>query len=105
MVRRTIIAAAIAVLVLVVAIAIGIRSSRHPDRAAKTWIVEDGQYQTFSPLDLVPDDSFGCSDGGGGVEGVPRPGTGVGSSQGISVTTELNGIVTVKCDPGPPGNL
>jgi hypothetical protein len=73
-------------------------------RPPTTWVVEDGQTRTFGQYETVPADNFRCSDGGG-VEGVPSPGHGVGSSMGISVMTELDGTVTVTCDPGPPSNM
>lgn len=74
------------------------------NRPAKTWTVKDGTSRTFQPQQLTPDDRFQCSDGGGAV-GVPSPGSGVGNSSGISASTGLDGSVTVRCDPGPPGNL
>ena len=73
-------------------------------RPAKTWTVKDGTNRTFQPQQLTPEDRFRCSDGGGTV-GVPAPGSGVGNSSGISASTNLDGSVTVTCQPGPPGNL
>lgn len=72
-------------------------------RPPRTWTVQDGETRTFSPDEVEPDDTFRCSDGGG-VDGVPPPGSGVGGGGEISVGTEADGTVTVRCEPGPPGN-
>jgi hypothetical protein len=75
-----------------------------PSDRTRTWVVPDGTVHTFEPSELRADDVFRCSDDSGGVAGVPSPGSAVGNSGGITVTTEEDGSVTVACEPGPPGN-
>jgi hypothetical protein len=75
-------------------------SSRPP----RTWVVPDGQTQTFNPDDIQAKDVFRCSDGGIGVE-LPPPGTGASNSDGIFVETDMDGTVTVRCEAGSPGNV
>ena len=43
-----------------------------------------------------------ASDAQMAVAGVPDPGDGVGGSGGFFGTSDLDGTVTVTCDPGPP---
>jgi hypothetical protein len=72
--------------------------------SVKNWVVQPGETLTLQPDEVGPDDEYRCP-GKGGVNGTPEPGTGVGNSGGLSVTTANDGTVTVECEPGPAGNV
>jgi hypothetical protein len=75
--------------------------------------VEAGQGRTFTiqpgadvviPAGAINEGDVVVCEGKGGVT-VGEPGTGVGSSAGISAETELTGDVHATCEPGPPAQL
>jgi hypothetical protein len=103
--RRTSVIVASTVGLLVVGLGVWfLIAGAQPDRRSpRTWIVQDGTTRSFSAGRIVEGDRFRCSDGVG-IDAVPSPGHGVGGSGGISVTTNLDGSVTVECATGPPGN-
>src|SRR3712207_2635139 len=75
-------------------------------RPRETWIVAEGETRTFSPTEILPGDGFRCGgQDGPGVAYVPEPGALVGNSAGITVTTAMDGTVTVECERRgrPPG--
>jgi hypothetical protein len=74
-----------------------------PARPPRTWIIQDGHTGTFDARDLVPTDRFRCS-GGGGIDGVPPPGQGVGGSDGVTASTSTDGTFTIRCPKGSRGN-
>jgi hypothetical protein len=96
--------AGVAVVVVIVVIGVLVIAKEPAGRrSAQTWIVQPGETLTLWADDVRPDDRYRCP-GKGGVNGTPPPGAGVGGSGGLSVETALDGTVTVRCEPGPPGN-
>ena len=74
------------------------------EREPKTWVVQPGETLSLTADEVGPDDVYRCS-GKGGVDSTPDPGTSVTNSAGITVEYGEDGIVTVTCEPGPPGNV
>jgi hypothetical protein len=78
--------------------------SSEDERGPKTWVVQPGETLTLSADEVQPNDSYSCP-GKGAVGYTPEPGEGVANSLGIQVTTDIEGMVEVACEPGPPGNV
>jgi hypothetical protein len=72
------------------------------EREPRVWTIDWGETLTLPPGRLHPDDVFQCKNGAG-VGGVPAPGTGVGNSLGMSVTTAADGTLTATCDANSEG--
>ena len=70
----------------------------------RTWIIHPGDEVKLSSGDVGPDDLYRC-EGKGGVNGTPRPGTGVVSGGMFSVETAEDGTVSLWCEAVPPGNI
>jgi hypothetical protein len=97
MTHRRIVAASVVAVALVTAGVTGWVLARDEPRSAKRWVVPDGGTRRFSAEELLPLDSFACSDGPG-VAFVPAPGEGVWNTAGITVTTAIDGTLTVECE-------